>query len=118
MFLAVVYALLIVAMPASWFWVWRGRFLSKNLTGMRLEIHREQVLQSVKKMLPIWLIMVLVEVDTCIHLMIVSRDARLIWLGFFSASLLFFVGWNIISFNTLVRQEREKRRQKLEQPSS
>ena len=106
-FFLVIYGVFIVGIPALWLWVWRGNFLHKQT---HLETHREQVARSVKKMFPVWLLMVLIEADTVIHMNSVSHDFRLVWLGFFTASLLFVVGLVVVNFVALVREEQEKRR--------
>ena len=106
-FFLVIYGVFIVGILALWLWVWRGNFLHKQT---HLETHREQVARSVKKMFPVWLLMVLIEADTVIHMNSVSHDFRLVWLGFFTASLLFAVGLVAVNFVALVREEQEKRR--------
>ena len=106
-FFLVICGVFIVGIPALWLWVWRGNFLHKQT---HLETHREQVARSVKKMFPVWLLMVLIEADTVIHMNSVSHDFRLVWLGFFTASLLFAVGLVAVNFVALVREEQEKRR--------
>jgi len=106
-FFLVICGVFIVGIPALWLWVWRGKFLHKQT---HLGTHREQVARSVKKMFPVWLLMVLIEAGTVIHMNSVSHDFRLVWLGFFTASLLFAVGLVAVNFVALVREEQEKRR--------
>ena len=106
-FFLVIYGVFIVGILALWLWVWRGNFLHKQT---HLETHREQVARSVKKMFPVWLLMVLIEAGTVIHMNSVSHDFRLVWLGFFTASLLFAVGLVAVNFVALVREEQENRR--------
>ena len=101
-------ALFIVGLPALWYWLWRGKFLPHSHPGPRLELHREQVAQSVRSMIPVWLLMVLAEINTFIHMNPVSHDFRLIWYGFFSASQLFIIAFAGINFMGMVRQGREK----------
>ena len=109
-FFLVIYGVFIVGIPALWLWVWRGKFLHKQLNETRLETHRGQVARSVKKMFPVWLLMVLGEADTVISINPISHDFRLIWLGFHAASLLFAVGLVAVNFVALVREEQENRR--------
>ncbi len=106
-FFLVICGVFIVGIPALWLWIWRGKFLHKQT---HLGTHREQVARSVKNMVPVWLLMVLIEADTVIHMNSVSHDFRLVWLGFFTASLLFAVGLVAVNFVALVREEQEKRR--------
>ena len=110
----VIYAILIIIMTAILIVVWRSRCMLEKHTGMRTEVQREQAVLSVKTARLLWLFIVLEEADNIIHVVSVSRDFRMFWLGFFLASLLFIIGFMGVNLAFIVRQAREKRRQKLQ----
>ena len=113
--LVVFNALFIVALPAFWIMAGRNKFMLEKHTGMRTEVRREGLSRAVKASIPAWLMLVLVEADQVIHMFPASRDFRMFWLGFFSASWLFITSFIIVSGIPLLRQIREKRRQRLEE---
>ena len=110
----VLYATLIVVMTTILIVLWGDKFIFEKRTWMRAEIHRQQRRRSVKTIGLVWLLMVLVEADQLIHMLSVSRDFRLFWLGFFSASWLFITALMIVAYAPLARQMQEKRRQRLQ----
>ena len=95
--------------PAVWYWAWRGKFSHKPLAGARLEEHRRQMKIGVKRGLPGWGMVLLATANQSVDLFCDSRDFRFFWLGFFIASALFLMGFNLNNLATLLRQEREKR---------
>ena len=108
----ILYALLIVTIPALLVVAWRSKFMLEKHTGMRTEVQHEQILQSAKVIIPIWLFLVLVEVDNIIHVVLVSHDFWMFWHGFFLASLLFLTPAFIVNIKHFSRQMQRRRLQR------
>lgn len=108
----VIFGLFAVGLPLFWFWLWWGQLPYDGLRGPRLEIHREHVMHSLPRLLPLWGFMVLMTVQQAVELSHVPWKWRLFWDGFQTASILFLMGFMTADFVRLLRVEREKRRQR------
>ncbi len=110
----VLYAILIVVMTTILIVLWGDKFIFEKRAWMRAEIHRQQRRRSAKTIGLVWLMMVLKEADEVFRVVPVSHDFRMFWHRFFLASLFFIAALLVADFVSLLGQEREKRRQRLQ----
>lgn len=102
------FGLMAVLIPTVCYWAWRGKCFGKQLTGMRLELNREQVQRQIGMVLPLWGLVLLMTVEQSIELFPASQSFRQSWRVFFCASDLFLMGFMVAGFVRTIRQEREK----------
>ncbi len=110
--------LFVFGIPLLILWLWRGKFLPKNLVGTRLEIHRQQLWRSAKQVLTVWGMMALSAADQLVRWNHVSHDFHQFWFGFSTASDLFLIGLLIVNTLPFFQELREKRRAQLSKATS